>query len=222
MASADGRATLSDLRYALFFTLSGKCGALSVVAKIPRPSGMPIPAFNSHRVLPPFLGDPTHPGGRSPYPSSMEELVARFATSPERKDILRGLLDYRQALLHELPLTGAIQWLDGSFVEDIESAEARAPGDIDVLTIAAFPPSSTLSAAQRELLDPKRTKPRFRCDAYPLDVANVKTLSQLLGRITYWFGLFSHRRDGHWKGLVAVPLDEAEDLRARARLDALS
>lgn len=182
---------------------------------------MPIPPFDHDRVLPPYLGHAADAAARSPYPCDSEELVARFATSAERRAILRGLLDYRDALRRELALGAAIQWLDGSFVEDVESAETRPPGDVDVLTIANFPAASRLSVPQRELLDPKTTKSRFHCDAYPLDLSAMGSMDQLLDRVTYWFGLFSHRRDGRWKGLLAVTLDEADDVRARARLDAL-
>jgi hypothetical protein len=182
---------------------------------------MPIPPFDHAGVLPPYLGDAIAPGQRSPYAATMEDVVGRFATSHERREILRGLLDYRGALRAQLGIADGIQWLDGSFVEDVERVEARPPGDVDVLTIARFPPLSGLSVTQRELLASDRTKSRFRCDAYPLDLERVASVPQLLAHVTYWFGLFSHRRDGCWKGLLAVAIDPADDARARLRLDAL-
>lgn len=183
---------------------------------------MSIPAFGQDGVLPPFLAHATDPSARSPYRTSAEELVGRFGTSTERRSILRGLLDYRDALRTQLSLADAVQWLDGSFVEDIETFEARPPGDVDLLTIAKFPPLSVLSAPQRALLSSQATKTQFRCDAYPLDLGRARSPSHLLQQVTYWFGLFSHRRDGRWKGLVEIGLDAADDARARARLDALS
>lgn len=179
---------------------------------------MPIPPFDHAGVLPPHLGDAIAPGDRSPYASTMEVVVARFATSQDRREILRGLLDYREALRTELGIAAGVQWLDGSFVEDVERVEARPPGDVDVLTIARFPPLSSLTAPQRELLASERTKARFRCDAYPLDLDRISSVEQLLARVTYWFSLFSHRRDGRWKGLLAVAIDAGDDARARQRL----
>jgi hypothetical protein len=182
---------------------------------------MPIPPFDHAGVLPPHIGDAIAPGQRSPYASTMEDVVDRFATSEDRRAILHGLLDYRNALRTELGIDSGVQWLDGSFVEDVERNEARPPGDVDVLTIASFPALSGLDVKQRELLASDRTKARFRCDAYPLDLGRIGSLEQLLAHVTYWFGLFSHRRDGRWKGLLAVALDASDDARARVRLDAL-
>jgi len=180
---------------------------------------MPIPPFTHAAVLPPYLGDATDET-RSPYGATMEELVSRFATSIERRDILSGLLTYRAALREKLGVTSGIQWLDGSFVEDVERSEGRPPADIDVLTIATFPPASALTAGQRELLDSKHTKSRYRCDAYPLDLSRVKSVDLVLARVTYWFGLFGHRRDELWKGMLSVSLDAADDERARRLLEA--
>lgn len=37
--------------------------------------------------------------------------------------------------------------------------------------------------------------------------------------IAYWYSLWSHRRDGLWKGFVQVDLDPAQDGDARAVLN---
>lgn len=174
---------------------------------------MPIPPFTHSGVLPPYLSSPVG-HQRSPYRATIEEFVLRFNTSDERRAILRGLLDYRAALRNVLRITEGLQWLDGSFTEDIEASERRSPGDVDVLTIASFPPLSQLSAPQRDLLTSKHTKTLYRCDAYPLDISRGTPLDG----VTYWFSLFSHRRNGDWKGLVAVPLDAGADDLARAAI----
>ena len=57
-----------------------------------------IPEFNQSFVLPPFVGGQVSYAQGSPYLVTALELVQRFATSPERSVILRGLLDYRTAL----------------------------------------------------------------------------------------------------------------------------
>ncbi len=54
-----------------------------------------IPAWNPQGVLPPIdVLNPTD-AKRSPYRVLLTDLVVRFATSPERRQILRGWLDYR-------------------------------------------------------------------------------------------------------------------------------
>jgi hypothetical protein len=60
----------------------------------------PIPPWNARGVLPP--NDPLDPAGsdRSPYPVPLLDLVMRFATLPERRAILQGLLDFRAAGCH--------------------------------------------------------------------------------------------------------------------------
>jgi hypothetical protein len=68
----------------------------------------------------------------------MTALVQRFAASRERLDILRGLLEYRAAL-GAIGIVQGFQWLDGSFVEDVEVTKGRPPSDIDVVTLAYRP-----------------------------------------------------------------------------------
>ena len=95
---------------------------------------MAIPAWNALGLLPPI--DPTTPTAveRSPYPVSLKDLVLRFGTSPERKAILTGFLEYR-AILHQFGVQHGFQWLDGSFMEEIEILEGRPPMDLDVVPL---------------------------------------------------------------------------------------
>ncbi len=102
-------------------------------------SAASIPAWNSAGVLPPIR--PNAPGSspdRSPYVVDLAVLVDRFATSTERMAILDGLLRFRAAL-HAAGITSGFQWLDGSFLEQVEALEGRAPRDIDVVTFLALP-----------------------------------------------------------------------------------
>src|SRR5262249_47251536 len=89
-------------------------------------------------VLPPHLGDPRAINDLSPFPCTALELCQRFATTPARKQILNGFLDLRAALA-ALGIQG-FQWLDGSFVEDLEDQAGRDPGDMDVVTLLAIRP----------------------------------------------------------------------------------
>jgi hypothetical protein len=181
-----------------------------------------IPDFNHSHVLPPFLGgDPTVSAEVSPYPTSMLELVERFAHLPGRKALLNGLMRYR-ADLAALGFVRGFQWLDGSFVEDIETSQSRAPGDIDVVTFAYSPAGMSsheilaLMNSNPSLFIAKAAKATYGCDAFvlPLD----KSPESLVRRSAYYFGLFSHRRGDHvWKGLLQLPL-ESDDGMARELL----
>jgi hypothetical protein len=183
-----------------------------------------IPKMNASMVLPPFVGDnPAVKASMSPYPVSMVEVVERFATSSLRVAILRGLLSYRGALLRA-GLVDGYQWLDGSFVEDIETARRRGPKDIDVVTFASSPADlsdrKTWLGANEGLLDPRRTKEDFLCDAYFVDFRNRPEL--LVDDTRYWFGLFSHQRESSlWKGMLKIPM-LSDDVAAETLLDAMA
>jgi hypothetical protein len=51
-----------------------------------------IPPYTRHGILPPFLGDPTSPVGRSPFDATIDEVVGHFSTSSRRQAILAGFL----------------------------------------------------------------------------------------------------------------------------------
>src|SRR5438046_1296146 len=95
---------------------------------------MPIPAFNIDGVLPPFVGiDPGQQAAfMSPYEVTVAEVVGRFATTPDRRAILVGWLEYR-AVLRAKGLRRGFQWLDGSFLED------KDPQDLDLMLFVQRP-----------------------------------------------------------------------------------
>ena len=178
-------------------------------------------------VLPPFTGDdPTLPATMSPYRSHMLEFVQHFATSPERTSILNGLLDYREALrIATIDTARAFQWMDGSFVEDVEQARARPPADIDVVTFGYTPQFADKPAvdawmtAHHALFDQRETKRLYSCDAYFVHMGKRPEL--LVDDTRYWFGLFSHQREtALWKGMVQIPLVSDDD-QARVHLQNL-
>jgi hypothetical protein len=179
---------------------------------------MTIPAFNNSGVLPPYIGDPVQ-GERSPYRVDAPEVVHRFATSTRRCEILLGWLRLRSAL-HTLGIVRGFQWLDGSFCEDLAS-QARDPNDIDVITFLEPPAgvrspddfTDDLVRTRPDLTRPSRTKQLFKCDAYYVQLEPDERADVEL--VHYWYGLFSHRRDDTWKGMVQVPLDPTLDIRAQ-------
>lgn len=168
-----------------------------------------IPSMSTSMVLPPYVGDePGDPAMMSPYQASMVDVVQRFGFSNERIDILRGLLSYRQKL-RELGLDDGHQWLDGSFVEDVETIRRRPPKDVDIVTFASLQGTQqeklALIQANLNVFVSELAKQEFRCDAYFVDLT-VKPLL-LVDSTRYWFGLFSHQRETSlWKGMLQVPI----------------
>ncbi len=170
-----------------------------------------IPAFDHNLVLPPHLGSPTEFSQLSPYGADMLEFCQHFGTSPERIEILEQFLRFRETL-RDFGLLNGYQWLDGSFVENIEQQEMRPPRDLDVVTIywgydTAF--QQDLLGNFPEFADPVMAKQNYKVDHYPFDAGIEPTATVELSR--YWTQLFSHNRNGVWKGMVAVGLDTVKD-----------
>lgn len=174
-----------------------------------------IPAWNARGVLPPI--DPLTPISvtRSPYEVTLLDVITRFATSPERGQILKGFLDYRAAL-HALGLTVGFQWLDGSFAEDVEMIERRNPRDLDVVTFVEVPASFRLPPSP-SVVDHDFAKQRFHVDGYPFGLNEISP-GELVHFSAYWYSLLSHRRDMEWKGFLEVNLNPADDGAAAAAL----
>jgi hypothetical protein len=175
---------------------------------------LPIPPFGPSGVLPEF--DQANPGGgnRSPYDASTIELVQRFATTPERKELLGKLIAYRQLLASGGYVSG-YQFINGSFVEDVELIRGRAPRDIDVVSFLHMPQQyvndlNAWAAAgfpfwRDEVANRTRNKGRFSLDTFAIALSSAS-----YREFTYWHGLFSHQRDTFaWKGYIVVPIDAA-------------
>jgi len=183
---------------------------------------MPIPAFDANNVLPPHAGDPRRREQLSPFPCASAELCQRFATSPERLAILDGFLRFRE-LLAQAGFVSGFQWVDGSFLENIEAEANRPPNDLDVVTFY-LPPDAGFNArvatSYPVLRDQNQIKTTYRLDHYFLDMARHPVLTVEWTR--YWTGLFSHRRDGVWKGMLRIDLNTpVEDTNARAHLNGM-
>lgn len=180
-----------------------------------------LPQWNGVGVLPPVR--PEMPGNspeRSPYRVPLAGFVDRFATSPERMAILEGLLRFR-GKLHELGIVSGFQWLDGSFLEQIEILENRHPRDMDVVTFFDIPPGEnqrSLLQKAGQLFDQKHLKATYGVDGY-FNVLGQLVDARQVQSIAYWYSMWSHRRDGLWKGFVQVDLDPSQDADARAVLN---
>jgi hypothetical protein len=180
---------------------------------------MPIPDFDHNGVIPAHLGDPRDPGQLSPFACTTLDLCRKLGTTAERRQILEKFLDFRERLRVE-GLTTGYQWLDGSFLEDVETREGRAPRDLDLVTIYwgyDAPFQAGLAARFPEFRSPALSKAGYLLDHYPMDAGFRADLTVELTR--YWSLLFSHNRSGVWKGMLKIDLDTpAEDAAARAEL----
>lgn len=103
---------------------------------------------------------------------------------------------------------------------DIETLEARDPVDLDVVTFFKLPDGQTqrtLADSHPELFDHATTKSLYHVDAYfvPLDDNRAE---HLVERSAYWYSLWSHRRNGQWKGYLQIDLSSTDDAAAQAEI----
>ena len=185
-----------------------------------------IPAWNAFGVLPPAQGGSLSTAGRSPYEVALTDVMLHYGTSPERCAILDGFLRYRAAL-HGAGLIAGFQWLNGSFVENVEDLEGRPPNDLDAVTFYHLPVGTTqaaLAAAHRDvfifdLATKQRLKTNYRVDAFMESLGRAP--EKLVERSWYWYSMWAHRRNDQWKGYLQVPLDPGQDQDAMDILNAV-
>lgn len=152
------------------------------------------------------------------------ELVARFRTNDPRKALLRGLIAYRQHILSDGYDQG-FQFINGSFVEDVEAIRGRPPGDIDVMSFLVRPQKYVGDQSAWETVGKQfwltevrgraANRARFSLDTFAalLDEANYRNF-------TYWHGLFSEqKRTFAPKGYIVINLDPVADRAALANLE---
>ncbi|MCF7674043.1 MAG: hypothetical protein K9N23_04925 [Akkermansiaceae bacterium] len=178
----------------------------------------PIPDFDHNLVLPPHVGSPANRNQLSPYPCTTIDLCEKLGNSLERRAILGNFLDFRERL-RSTGLTNGFQWLDGSFLEDVETRLGRPPADLDVVTVywgydMTF--QSTVLAAFPEFASPRLAKEAFSIDHYPFDAGFAPERTVEFSR--YWALLFSHNRLGVWKGMLKIDLDTPVDDTAARNL----
>lgn len=178
-----------------------------------------IPTLNQSGVLPPFIPGslPSDINSMAPYKATLLDIAERFTSSLDRKDIFSGLVSYR-AELRRAGITSGFQWIDGSFVEDVETTRGRSPQDVDIITFADRPFEyldnqnwQSFVNSRLDLFLPDISKERYRCDAYFVDMSLPPVF--LVNQTKYWFGLFSHQRETYlWKGMLEVPLSDDQDV----------
>lgn len=190
---------------------------------------VPLPSFDLRGLLPPFLGADATTPDRSPYWATMPDLVTAFGTTPHRRQLLRNLITYRELLAQEGYVSG-IQFIDGSFVENVEVFANRNPSDIDVFSILNAPPRYLNDPAawqatgrpfwDAEVANRNLNKQRFSLDTYAVLFEELRAQPMnLIGYIIYWYSLFSHQRTTFaWKGFAGLILDPAADQSALSQL----
>ena len=179
-----------------------------------------IPGWTAQGVLPPIDAEAPTSSNRSPYRVSLVNFALHFGTTELRRTIVAGLLDFRGAL-HAIGLVDGFQWIDGSFLENIEAVEERDPHDIDLVTFFCSPDGEnqeSLLRASPRLFDRRATREDYQVDAYFVQL-NTTVPEALVAQSTYWNSLWSHRRNGQWKGYLRVDLAPGDDQAARANLD---
>jgi hypothetical protein len=115
------------------------------------------------------------------------------------------------------------QWIDGSFVENVETNRGRPPADVDIVTLAYRPAAVkdqagwvSLVNSHIQLFDNLKTKSQYMCDAYFIDLNKAPHL--ITYDVAYFNGLFSHQRvTFQWKGMIAIDL-ASDDAAARQLL----
>jgi hypothetical protein len=185
-----------------------------------------LPLWNSLGLIPPIDEQQPTSAERSPYVVSLTDFVLRFGQTPPRRKVLDGFLKYRAAL-HAAGLVSGFQWLDGSFLENVEVIEARAPNDIDVVTFFDLPAGKSQNDMLQqfpELFPTSRgvhlkLKETYSVDAYVEHLG--KAPSRLVRQSSYWYSMWSHRRNQVWKDFVQIDLAPVGDALAIAQLESL-
>lgn len=109
-------------------------------------------------------------------------------------------------------LTNGFQWLDGSFLEEVEAREGRPPRDLDVVTVYwgyDLDFQQELVVNLPEFADSELSKDSFHLDHYPFDAGFAPDVAVDYSR--YWIQLFSHNREAVWKGMLKAGLNTPDD-----------
>lgn len=186
-----------------------------------------LPSWNSLGLIPPIDEQQPTSAERSPYTVSLTDFVLRFGQTQPRRLVLDGFLKYRAAI-HAAGLVSGFQWLDGSFLENVEVLEARFPNDIDVVTFFDLPAGKSQIDMLQQFPDlfpttrgvQQKLKDTYSVDAYVEHLG--KAPSRLVRQSSYWYSMWSHRRNQAWKGFVQIDLAPSGDALAIAQLDNLA
>ena len=85
---------------------------------------------------------------------------------------------------------------------------------MDVVTFVRRPPAFKPAEHHRYLFDTDAVRARFLTDSYYVAL-DTQSQEELVTVCTYWYSMWSHRRDGSWKGFLQLDLHQARDADAR-------
>lgn len=166
--------------------------------------------WNEQGFISPIGVEPTSKKDRSPYKISLLDFYKRFVkVSPERKKLLDGLIAFRSEM-HSLGVTEGFQWIDGSFLENIEKIENRSPNDIDTVVFVEGYSTDNVEGIIQFISDKRAIKEQFNIDFYHEWITEL-TPRQLVDVSVYWYGMWSHTRNQQWKGFIQIDLNPDED-----------
>ena len=183
---------------------------------------MSIPDFDLDDLLPVFIREDVN--ARSPYATDMQELVDKFAVSPERIDILYKFGEYRD-ILRKIGFIEGFQLINGSFVENCDN-EKGPPRDIDIVNLLRRPSEyknktdwlTFVEKHKSTYFDKEYCKTHYFCDSHFIDLDYLPIDNAR--RIFYFFGLFSYqRRTNRPKGLLQIDIQDKNDHIAMQQLD---
>ncbi|AZA57102.1 DUF6932 family protein [Chryseobacterium shandongense] len=183
---------------------------------------MPIPDFDHNYVIPPHLGDPRLPSDVSPFACTILEFCQKFSTSPQRIALLDRFLLFRSKM-RDVGINNGFQWIDGSFLEHIEESQSRHPNDIDIVTFFSGFTIKDLYEIKPifpEFFSSTLSKSMYTLDHYfvPIDHDPIFTVEST----RYWIQLFTHKRNGIWKGMLKIEIGTlADDIDAINYLNSL-
>ena len=169
-----------------------------------------LPQWEPSGLLP--VIDPKDPleNNRSPYRITLAELADRFGTTAHRQKLLLKLLDYRKAL-HDVGVNGGFQWINGSFVEDVENRRGRGPADIDVVTFYSVPHICTVEDMRGKapyLFCRREVQHLYGVDSLELVPLNLQPIDELIRMSLELSDVLSFTRQKCRKGFVQITLDK--------------
>ena len=157
---------------------------------------------------------------RSPYRLTLPQFAERYGGSDGRLALLSSLLEYR-AGLRGTGVVSWFQWVNGSFVEDVQQTRGREPEDIDLVTFYHLPDGRTADEFQEEhpvVFDWKTVERKWSLDSYCVPL-NGDSVEDLLTAFGYWDHWWSHTKHGVAKGFVrleGLALEDEEVIRELA------
>lgn len=158
----------------------------------------------------------------SPYQMTSIEFVQHFNKTKERAKLLKDWLKYRHEIASNIYY--GFEWVNGSFVENVEKTRKSPPNDIDVVDFVIF--KKELSPQEY-----KTIKRRYHVDAFLVSLLSQEKLAEMtneklfawydtnIKRIAQWNLEWGHTHDGNSKGFIKINFNQDDDEHALKLLE---